>query len=120
MAEFERRINIVYEMILSGLRRFNIISECKKLKWNVTDRQIDNYISKAREIIEQINQDDRKFILNKILAQYESLYLKSLKVQDIKTCVSILEKKSKMLGIAEPKTDDGNDNTIEFIHKIVR
>ncbi len=119
-AEHERRINMVYEMLLSGLSRYEISTNLEKQGIKVTYRQITNYISDATKLINEDYSENRETVRNKFLAQYNLLLKKCILSKDYKTAASILEKQSKMIGVAEPKEDNDKDNTIEFIHKIVR
>ena len=54
--ETEERTMIVLDMLLSGLKRREIlinVANNEKLNWNICDSQIDNYISKANKIIKE-------------------------------------------------------------------
>ena len=119
IATFNKRINIVYSMLLAGLRRYDIFQECKKLEWGVSERQIDNYIAEGKKIIESESKENRAYEFSKSLSRYENLYTKALKVQDLKTAVTIIDKRNRMLGIAETSENSFNDNEITINHTIV-
>lgn len=119
IATFNKRINIVYSMLLAGLRRYDIFQECKKLEWGVSERQIDNYIAEAKKIVELESKENRSYEFARSLSRFETLYTKALKVQDLKTAVTIIDKRNRMLGIAEPKENNSSDNTLKIEHTFV-
>jgi hypothetical protein len=113
---FEERISIVTDMILSGLKRRDIIqniSTNEQLKWNVTPRQIDNYISVADSIITESIKEDRNSLIAKSFSKYQFIYKKLINVKDYKGAISAIEKCDNLMGLNAPtkisQTDkDGN------------
>ncbi len=118
-AEHERRINMVYEMLLSGLSRYEISTNLEKQGIKVTYRQITNYISDATKLINEDYSENRETVRNKFLAQYNLLLKKCILSKDYKTAASILEKQSKMIGVAEPSDKNINDKELNISHTIV-
>lgn len=112
----DSRVSEVFDMLIDGKPRKDICKYGKLQNWNVTDRQIDNYISTAKEQIAKM-QIDKSFQFNKTLERYELLFVKSLENEDLKTCASILEKQSKLLGLENQSAPI--DNELTFVHKIV-
>lgn len=118
-AENERRVNLVYEMLLSGLSRYEITTSLEKMGIKVCYRQITRYIADATKLINSDYADNRETARNKFLAQYNLLLKKCILSKDYRTAASILEKQSKMIGVAEPSENNINDNELTISHTIV-
>ena len=119
LAENERRVNLVYEMLLSGLSRYEITTNLEKMGVNVCHRQITRYISDANKLINEDYAENRETARNKFLSQYNLLLKKSILSKDYKTAASIIEKQSKMLGVAEASDYNINDKELTINHTIV-
>lgn len=119
VAEHERRVNMVYEMLLSGLSRYEITANLEKQGIKVTYRQTTNYISNATKLINQDYIENREAARNKFLAQYNLLLKKCILSKDFKTAASILEKQSKMIGVYEPSDNNISNNTLKIEHTFV-
>jgi hypothetical protein len=110
-ATFQERVFIVMEMLLSGLKRRQIIqnvsnNEELKLNWNVSDRQIDDYIAAANREIDKIFEADKDKLKKRVFAKYDFVYQKLINVKDYKGALVALEKLTALTGVAEPaKTD---------------
>lgn len=109
IAIFNERVFIITEMLLAGLKRRQIIqnvSENEKLKWKVTERQIDNYIKAANLEISSIFEADKDVLKRKIFAKYDFLYQKLINVKDYKNAAAVLEKVSTLTGVNEPAKNE--------------
>lgn len=95
------RIDEIANCLINGKKTAEIHAIGKALKWNVTVRQIDNYIKQAKERIGSA-VSDKSFELNLTLQRFEDLYTRCLENEDIKSAITILEKKSKLLGLEVP------------------
>ena len=105
------RIDKIAGYIIDGKKTAEIHAIGKGLGWNVTVRQIDNYIKQAKERIGSA-VSDKSFELNLTLQRFEDLYTRCLENDDIKSAITILEKKSKLLGLEVPIE---NTNNIQLI-----
>lgn len=105
-AEIELRVSIIYDMIIKGCSRKEIV-QFGSNKWNITNRQVDDYIAKANNDIKEVyGQDYKEMIINKQLAQLDDLYNKNYQLNDLRECRNLIESKSKLLGLNAPiKTD---------------
>lgn len=104
-AIFDERVIIVMEMVLAGLKRREIlqnISDSKEIKWNVTERQIDNYLKEANKIISESTKEDREKLIAKAFAKYEFIYRKLIYVKDYKAAIAAIEKSAALLGLNAP------------------
>lgn len=102
--EIEKRIFSIYQILLQGYtkRRFILQYVSEKTDWNLDERQIDNYIKKAKELILEKFEDDIDFEKRLSLQRFEQLYTMNYKIQDYKECRSIIEARCKLLGINAP------------------
>lgn len=119
---YEERITIVTDMLLSGLKRREILQNIainENLKWKVTDSQVDNYIRDATNIILKNINEDRGVLITKAHARYEYIYKKLINVKDYKGALIAIEKSATLLGLNAPtkvaNTDkEGNDVITPF------
>ncbi len=101
-AEIELRIATIYEMVVKGASRKYIVRYGSET-WNITSRQIDDYLKIVyNEIKETYGEDYKKNILTKQLAQLDDLYVKNYTIEDFRECRTIIESKNKMLGLNPP------------------
>lgn len=115
LTPIEIRIKQVSEMILKGVPYLDILQLSDE--WDCTTRTIQNYIAKAKELIIKANETDIKHETAKLKQRYEMLFNLALGNLDLKTCTTILNQQSKMFGIAEPKEDSNDSNSLIITHK---
>lgn len=110
--EKEKRIDIVCELLIKGLttsQMFRYVSE--KTKWGISSRQLDNYISEAKQKIRNSDDSDKGFEIQRAKRRLESLYRKSEEIEDLRECRAIIETSAKLFGWNEAvKTINENIN----------
>ena len=110
--EKEKRIVIVCELLIKGLttsQMFRYVSE--KTKWGISSRQLDNYISEAKQKIRNSEDSDKGFEIQRAKRRLESLYRKSEEIEDLRECRAIIETSAKLFGWNEAvKTINENIN----------
>lgn len=110
--EKEKRIDIVCELLIKGLttsQMFRYVSE--KTKWGISSRQLDNYISEAKQKIRNSDDNDKGFEIQRAKRRLESLYRKSEEIEDLRECRAIIETSAKLFGWNEAvKTINENIN----------
>lgn len=110
--EKEKRIDIVCELLIKGLttsQMFRYVSE--KTKWGISSRQLDNYISEAKQKIRNSDDRDKGFEIQRAKRRLESLYRKSEEIEDLRECRAIIETSAKLFGWNEAvKTINENIN----------
>lgn len=99
--ELDSRVNTVYAMLLQGFQRKRIIQYVAE-KHDVGERQIDNYIAKARDIMSNDNKVEIELKKSEILSQLYDLYGKNLKIDDFRECRNILNQIAEVLGVKAP------------------
>lgn len=105
-AEIELRIATIYEMVVKGASRKYIVRYGSET-WEITSRQIDDYLKRVyEEIKETYGESYKKNILEKQLAQLDDLYVKNYTIEDFRECRNIIESKTKMLGLNDIIEDD--------------
>lgn len=110
--ESEKRKNIIYEMVVKGATINYIVRYCSE-NFGIGKRQTEKYLTKVyQEIKETYNDDYKKSLLDKHIAQLEDLYVKNYTIEDFRECRNIIESKNKMLGLNAP---DKIDTTITEI-----
>lgn len=71
-AEIQLRVNRVARLLANGAVRSEVIQYCSK-EWGVGDRQADNYVKKARKILAEDFEIDRRTFTAELLSQLASL-----------------------------------------------
>ena len=109
----EKRVNTVYLMLLQGFQRKQIIQYCSE-QFKIGERQTDEYLGKAREIIKSNIDCDTSNKKNEVLNQFYDLYQKNYALEDYRECKSVLLAIASILGVEAPKKTDitSNGNTI--------
>jgi len=98
-AEFQKRIGIVTDMLLSGLTRGEILQNGSSLDWNVSDRSIDEYISKARVVIDELGRERADMLYTKVITRLNYMYKKLVNVKDYKGAAGVLDKIADVAGL---------------------
>ncbi len=97
-SEMEKRINQIYLLILQGFQRKQIIQFCSE-NYKIGERQVDEYLLKAREIIKSNIDTDTAGKKNELLNQYYDLYRKNYEEEDFKECRNILKDIGSIFGV---------------------
>lgn len=101
--ETEARISKVYEMLISGAKRAEILQYATKKEWGVDDRQVDNYIARAKHAISQQSEVKRNYILGTARARLNLLFYRALNIQDYKTALAVQKEINALEGLNAPQ-----------------
>lgn len=106
-AEKDARVNKVFELLVNGFTRYQILqyassSKPPKKDWNVTTRQIDSYISEATAMIAAEAEYLRPKEIGKALTRMNDIYQKSMKVQDYQRAIAAQREINALLSLYEP------------------
>lgn len=97
-----QRIDLIIELILAGAKRSNILQYItEKENWDVKTRQIENYIRKANDYIQDHSSKNRNKLINKTIAQLEYLYMKSNLQNNYKTSLLALRELINLTNLTE-------------------
>ena len=102
-AQIIERVEKVYELLVAGARRAKILQYvAEKTDWDVNERMVDDYISRATELIEQDSAKDRPKVLSHALARLDHMYFKSMNVMDFKTALAVQKEINALFGLHAP------------------
>ncbi len=79
--------------------------------WDLKDRQVDNYIAKAKKIVKEQFKKHKEIAAASSLTNYQDLYRKSYSKEDYRTCNSIQENIDSLFGLKkfDPVAEINND-----------
>ena len=106
--EKEQRIDLVCEFLIKGLttaQMFRYVSS--KTDWGISARQLDNYISEAKQKIKN-SDNDKGFEIQRAKRRLEKLYIKNEDIEDFKECRAIIDTSAKLFGWNEAEKHDVN------------
>lgn len=119
MAEVESRVTTIFGLMLNGASRKEIIQYSTE-KWDITDRQTDSYIKRARELYEEEMQSTREQHIGLAYARLNGLYMKTTKVQDYRSALAVQREINILLGLHAPtKQEVTGANGSELVIKVV-
>lgn len=99
-----KRVNQIYDMLLLGFSRVQIIEFGLKNDWNVVDGTVDQYISKANKRYAEASAIVRDEQLGLAISRLNHLLQKNMSIQDYKTALSAQKELNALLGLYAPKT----------------
>jgi hypothetical protein len=118
-AEIERRVTIIYELMLQGWTRAQIHQYVSKRKhnpvvgpvdpdtwdpnqepgWDIGTRAIDEYMSRAKELMREFAITKRDEVLGRTLERREDLYKQAREHMDLKTALAIDQDTARLLDL---------------------
>ncbi|MDD3538489.1 MAG: hypothetical protein PHH65_09645 [Eubacteriales bacterium] len=108
--EMRARVATVYRLLLSGLRRREVIQYAReKTEWNVSDRTIDNYIRKASAEIKEVTDEELEAARGMAHKRLDTLYYKSLLINDYKTALAVQKEINELFGLKTAKIEHSGD-----------
>lgn len=124
-AEVERRVSVIYDLMLRGYSRPQIHQYVSKRRfiqvpespdpdywdpnvepsWDLSPRAIDEYMARARELMRVKAQTMREEVLGRTLERREDLYKEAREHMDLKTALTIDQDTARLLDLyPEQKT----------------
>ena len=100
---FDSRVQELLPMVTVS-RRTEILEYCKQQGWNITDRQIDKYIAKCKEILQKEFDTFKKDAALNIYYNRTELYKKA-SCLDLAVARGILSDLAKMTGVDTANID---------------
>jgi len=111
-ADMSKIINeLVQILVIGGMNNKSIYEHLRKREadpkysgvkyYDVTFRQFEQYLRKAREEIINKTKDSNEYYIMRGLRRYDLIYHEALKNKDLKTALSSQEKLEKLLGLAQ-------------------
>lgn len=111
-AETEHRITKVAELIAGGFRRSDILRYvAEKTDWNLTDRQIDKYISRATEYFKELSKVDREAAYGEAIYGTRLILAMALNTQDLQRALAARKELHALQGlyVSAKSVSDGDD-----------
>ena len=103
-AEITKRVNKVYQLLLDGLSRADILEYvAKKTEWKVSDGSVDEYIAKATAEIKARSTIVRDEEYGKALERLRMLYSRNIMIQDFKAALAVQKEINELLGLYPAK-----------------
>lgn len=100
-AEFEQRIDEVYDLLLSRVTVRAMAGYCAR-KWGVSARQTRTYMARARQRIAELAAESQPDKLAKAIADYDMLFAKQLAAGQLSDARQTLDSIVKLCGLAAP------------------
>lgn len=100
LAGTEFRINRIARLLANGATRTDCLQYASK-EWRIGDRQIDNYIRRAREKIKADFEIDRAQFIAELLAQLSSLQMDARKTGNQNVALGCINTAAKIARVFE-------------------
>ena len=98
--EVESRISAIYGLLATAASRQDIIHYCSEKGFDVSDRQVDTYIKKAREQISKDCELSRPAFLAECLTRLRNYEKAAMKRGHIQVAVNSVRLQAELTGIA--------------------
>ena len=98
-AEIDQRLTEVQELLLEGRTRHFIVQHGSK--WNISNRQIDDYISQATALIKEINAASVQDNMARITTNLWKLYRAAQASTNLSEANKILMNIAKLKGLEQ-------------------
>lgn len=106
----DERVEIIAQFIIRGATRSQMIRTVKnpdgKFNWEVNERMIDYYISRAKALIRKNTRKSEKDFTAIALARYDDLYQKNYSAEDYRECRAVQDSVNKLVGLNAPDKID--------------
>lgn len=108
-SEVNQRVLNIGKLILQGYSKRSFlmqeISE-KYPDWKVGERQVDNYIKQAKDLLaNSYTEDDLKLEKDIALNRLEALFTMNMKIQDYREARTVTMDRMKLLGMSPDKIE---------------
>lgn len=100
-AEILKRIAAVHKLLVAGAARASIV-QYGSSQWNVTDRQVDDYIARAKETLKAQTDRDKDNNLAMAIARMQEIYQECKSAKNYKGAISAQIEINKLLGLYAP------------------
>lgn len=97
------RVNVITDLILSKMRRGEIIEYLAKEHpdWKISVRQMDNYISKAAKAIKALSVYERNEKVGEAIGDLHLLFKKMMRREDLRGALLVRKEINDLLGLKE-------------------
>lgn len=94
--EIDERVNAVYDLLLRAYSRTQIVRYCSET-WNVGERQAENYISRARQLMALDAELERPQWLAAAIARLVDYERRASEANQLSVALKALEDQARLL-----------------------
>lgn len=94
--EIDERVNAVYDLLLRAYSRTQIVRHCSET-WNVGERQAENYISRARQLMALDAELERPQWLAAAVARLVDYERRASEANQLSVALKALEDQARLL-----------------------
>jgi hypothetical protein len=98
-AEVMKRVEQVLQIRLQGAERHDVLRFASENGWAVSERQVENYIRQADDLLAASLEQDRAKLLNRHHAARRALLARALQVGDVRTALAVLRDEAELLAL---------------------
>ncbi|MFO0821642.1 MAG: hypothetical protein U0792_00620 [Gemmataceae bacterium] len=102
-----RRVEEVLHLILDGADHHAIVQHAAAKGWDVEERQLRTYASRAHDLLVDRQERSRKRTIARHVAQRERIFKKCVDAEDFKTALSVLTDLAKLRGLYPGEGSEG-------------
>lgn len=103
----KQRIEEIYQLLCTGLRRSQILRFAQKKEWPETESEIDELIAEATDQLASAAFISVDAETGRSLERLNKLYQDAIKVQDHKTALSIVREINKLMELKVKAVETG-------------
>lgn len=94
--QIDQRVDAVYDLLLKAYSKTQIVRFCSET-WNVGERQAENYISRARQLMQLDAELERPQWLAAAIARLQDYERQASEKGQLNTALVALEKQARLL-----------------------
>lgn len=104
-SEVNKRVTQVVKMLTMGVSRADILQYAAD-KWQIAERTTDDYIRRANKHFAETSVYNRDEQIGLAMARLNTLYQKTMQIDDYKAALAAQKELSNMLGLHAPRRSD--------------
>ena len=94
--EVDGRVNAVYDLLLQAYNRTQIVRHCAE-EWNISERQAENYIARARKLQQEVAEQNRDEWLVAALSRLQDCEREARKRGNLGIAIKAMETQARLL-----------------------
>ena len=94
--EVDGRVNAVYDLLLQAYNRTQIVRHCAE-KWDISERQAENYIARARKLQQEVAEQNRDEWLMAALSRLQDCEREARKRGNLGIAIKAMETQARLL-----------------------
>ena len=94
--EVDGRVNTVYDLLLQAYSRTQILQYCSA-EWDISERQVENYIARARKLQQEVADQNRDEWFVGALSRLQDCEREARKRGNIGVAIKAVETQARLL-----------------------